>query len=368
MNERMRSMLKSLILENENKIETFDISYYEDQKNHPVLAAISALETTNEIQKCYFELEDSKSSFNVLKLYALLQSLFVSVDSLYALSISLTKSKNLININKNPVLRELKYIRNDVVGHPANRMFNSTTLAYCILDAQSVNKFEFSYDIFSGQGIERKTINLTNLVENYYIECNNFLEELHQVERKEKENSSFTKLSLEALNLFDMQGDYYSCLLKLKKLYLKNFPTAVSNQHRFLWRMELIEELRGFTSEDLEILDLKEYAIGLEIVRIYQAFAGKEYRIDLGRRKPKLISEFYRFIKKNKASLPLIEKINDIRHPLLKDSIHQLFHLAEEKKANSVIKYLNFLKTLYEQKEDSLLYSFSLPIKDYKNK
>ena len=57
----MKNMLKSLILENENKIETFDISYYEAQRNHPVMAAISALETTNEIQKCYFDLEDRKS-------------------------------------------------------------------------------------------------------------------------------------------------------------------------------------------------------------------------------------------------------------------------------------------------------------------
>ena len=101
-------MLKSLILENENKIETFDISYYEAQRNHPVMAAISTLETTNEIQKCYFDLEDSSLDFNALKLYALLQSLFVSVDSLYALSISLTKSKNLININRNTCIKRIK--------------------------------------------------------------------------------------------------------------------------------------------------------------------------------------------------------------------------------------------------------------------
>ncbi len=311
-------MLKSLILENENKIETFDISYYEAQRNHPVMAAISALETTNEIQKCYFDLEDSSLDFNALKLYALLQSLFVSVDSLYALSISLTKSKNLININRNPVLRELKYIRNDVVGHPANRMFNSTTLAYCILDIESINKYEFSYNIFSGQGIERKKINLTELVENYYIECNSFLEELHRVEVKERQTSNFSKLSLEALNLFDMRGDYY--------------------------------------------------AIGLEIIKIYQSFSGKEYSVFLGRRKPSLISEFYRFLKKNKKSLPLIDKINDIKQPLLKDSLNQLFQLAKEKNAHGVIKYLNFLKTLYDNKEATLLYAFALPLKDYKNK
>ncbi len=361
-------MLKSLILENENKIETFDISYYEAQRNHPVMAAISALETTNEIQKCYFDLEDSSLDFNALKLYALLQSLFVSVDSLYALSISLTKSKNLININRNPVLRELKYIRNDVVGHPANRMFNSTTLAYCILDIESINKYEFSYNIFSGQGIERKKINLTELVENYYVECNSFLEELHRVEVKERQTSNFSKLSLEALNLFDMRGDYYACLAKLKKLYLKHYPTATPSQHRFLWRMELIDELRDFSYQDFDIQDLKEYAIGLEIIKIYQSFSGKEYSVFLGRQKPSLISEFYRFLKKNKKSLPLIDKINDIKQPLLKDSLNQLFQLAKEKNAHGVIKYLNFLKTLYDNKEATLLYAFALPLKDYKNK
>ncbi|MDE6407361.1 MAG: hypothetical protein K2K50_01990, partial [Anaeroplasmataceae bacterium] len=162
-------MLRDLILENEEKIEKFDLEYYKNQKNYPILAALCALETTNEIQKCYYNLEDNTSEFNVLKLYALLQSLFVSVDSLYALSFSLTKSKSFININKNPILRELKYIRNDVVGHPANRMFNATTLAYCILDDSSVTKNSFSYNIFSGQGVENKNVDISKIIENYYI-------------------------------------------------------------------------------------------------------------------------------------------------------------------------------------------------------
>ena len=73
-------------------------------------------------------------------------------------------------------------------------------------------------------------------------------------------------------------------------------------------------------------------------------------------------------LKKNKKSLPLIDKINDIKQPLLKDSLNQLFQLAKEKNAHGVIKYLNFLKTLYDNKEATLLYAFALPLKDYKNK
>ncbi|MDE5855830.1 MAG: hypothetical protein K2H06_02170, partial [Anaeroplasmataceae bacterium] len=347
-------MLTDLILENEEKIEQFDLEYYKYQKNYPIFAALSALETTNEIQKCYYNLEDASYEFNALKLYAFLQSLFVSVDSLYALSFSLTKSKSFININKNPVLRELKYIRNDVVGHPANRMYNSTTLAYCILDVNSVNKNGFSYDIYSGQGIEKKYVDISKIVESFYIESNAFLSELLEVAVDEKMKSKYAKLALEALDLFDMHGNYTESLNSLKKIYLKNFPNATSSQHRFLWRIELIEALEEYQTSDEEILDLKEYAIGLELIKIYQLFSGKEYTLSLARRKPVLVSAFYRFIKKNKESVSYVDKINDLKHPLILSSLNHLLELSIEKNVIAVTKYINFLKDLYEAKEDAL--------------
>ncbi|MDE5546335.1 MAG: hypothetical protein K2I88_02610 [Anaeroplasmataceae bacterium] len=359
-------MLTDLILENEEKIEKFDLEYYKCQKNYPIFAALSALETTNEIQKCYYNLEDDSYEFNALKLYAFLQSLFVSVDSLYALSFSLTKSKSFININKNPVLRELKYIRNDVVGHPANRMYNSTTLAYCILDVNSVNKNGFSYNIYSGQGIDKKYVDISKIVESYYIECNAFLNELLEVAVDDKMKSKYTKLALAALDLFDMHGNYMESLNSLKKIYLKNFPNATSSQHRFLWRVELIEALAEYQISDEEILDLKEYAIGLELIKIYQLFSGKEYTLSLARRKPILVSAFYRFIKKNKDSIPYVDKINDLKHPLILSSLDHLLELSIERNVNAVTKYLSFLKSLYEEKQDALLYAFALPVKDYK--
>lgn len=359
-------MLKRLILENEERIESFDLDYYKHQKNYPILAALSALETTNEIQKCYYSLEDGAFDFNALKLYAFLQSLFVSVDSLYALSFALTKSKSFININKNPVLRELKYIRNDVVGHPANRMYNSTTLAYCILDVSSINHDGFYYNVFSGQGIESKYVDITKIVESFYIESNAFLSELLEVAVDEKMKSKYAKLALESLDLFNMKGNYMESLGSLKNLYLKNFPNATSSQHRFLWRMELIEALEKYQSSDEEISDLKEYAIGTELIKIYQLFSGKEYALSLARRKPVLVSAFYRFIKKNKESVSYVDKINDLKNPFILSSLDHLLELSIEKNVIAVTKYINFLKELYEAKEDALLYAFALPVKDYK--
>lgn len=359
-------MLKDLILDNERKIEKFDINYFKKAKNYPVVASLSALETTNEIQKCYFEQEDSTISFNVLKLYALLQSLFVSIDSLYALSYSLTKSKSFININKNQILRELKYIRNDVVGHPANRMFNSSVLAYCILDNESVTKKEFSYDIYTGQGVEKKKVDVEQLIQSYYLECNTLLKELQSVAKDERQNSMLIHMSIEAINLFDMEGNYKDKLEELKKLYFTLYPSATSNQHRFLWRMELIEELLNYENKDQDIQELKEYAIGLEIIKIYQLLSGKLYPMSLGRRKPFLVSSFYRFIKKNKTSLQHIDKITDIKNPLIKNSFEELLKLAIDKNAIGPIKYITLLQELYQNQNDSLLYALSLPLKEYK--
>ena len=153
-------MINELINANELEIKGFDYNTFLKAKKYPVVAALSALKTTNEIQKCYFSLEDKTEDYNVMKLYALLQSLFVSIDSLYALSYSLTGTKNYININKNQNLRNLKYIRNDVVGHPANRILDSDVLAYCILDSKSINKESFAYNIYSKSKVTKKNVNL----------------------------------------------------------------------------------------------------------------------------------------------------------------------------------------------------------------
>jgi hypothetical protein len=359
-------MLKELILNNEEKIEKFNISYYLEKHNYSIVAALSALEATNEIQKCYFELQDKENRFNILKLYALLQSLFVSIDSLYALSYSLTKSKSFININKNQYLRELKYIRNDVVGHPANRMYNSSVLAYCILDKDSVNHKTFAYHIYSAKGIDRKCVDIPCIVSSYYEECNALLDELYNITKEEYRTTSLFQLAVDSLNLFDMGGNYLEKLQELKEVYLTSYPNATSNQHRLLWRLELIDELLAYTHSDPDIMDLAKYAIGIEIIKIYQLLTGQTYDVSINRRRPYLVSSFYRFLKKNPSAVIYIERLNDIKNPLFSSSIDALLDLAKQNTATGPIRYLSLLKELYREKKDALLYALALPIKDYK--
>ncbi len=360
-------MLTDLIIKNEKQIERFEMDYYMNQKNYPVVSALAALNTTNDIQKCYFDLQNAtKEGEAVLRLYALLQSLFVSVDSLYALSYSLTKSKSLININKNQDLRQLKYIRNDVVGHPANRILNSKILAYCILDDKRITNDEFYYHIYTGSGVEEKKVEIIPLVEAYYIESNKLLDELYVYAKENRKKNSLVSLAVQALDTYGMDGDYESILKQMKEIYLKNYPNASSSQHRVIWRLEQIEKLIEFKTDTKEVQEIAEYAVGLELIKLYQLVSGKLYQMSLRRRAPEWVSSFYRFLNKNKSAVSYIHHIIDLKDPLFHSSMQELQELASQKGYTSVVNYLNLIQNCYAQKEDDLLYSFTLPLREYK--
>ena len=288
--------MKELILKNEKIIEKFEVNYYINSKNYGVSSALSALETTNEIQKRYFVKEETNDvGENLLNLYALLQSLFVSIDSLYALAYALTKSKNFININKNEDLRKLKYIRNDVVGHPSNRTYNSKELAYCILNDTSVSKYSFSYNIYFNDNIEKVDIDLSSIIDAYYIECNNLLEEIFNIAKENKNSSKLTKKAFMVLDAYINNKNYLDELKELKALYLKNYENAKSDQHRLIMRIEHIERMLSYKTLEQDLLDLIEYSIGLELIKIYQNISGKKYTLTVNKRSPLLVSSFYRF-------------------------------------------------------------------------
>lgn len=361
--------MKELILKNESIIEKFELDYYFNSKDYSVSSALSALETTNEIQKTYFEKEETNDvGENLLNLYALLQSLFVSIDSLYSLAYSLTKSKAFININKNDDLRKLRYIRNDVVGHPSNRTYNSKDLAYCILDNESVKKYNFSYNIYYSDKVESVLIDLNSIVDSYYIECNNLLESLYAIAKENKSASKLSKQAFEVLDAYINNKDYVVELNKLKSLYLKNYSNAKSNQHRLIMRIEHIERMLKFKTDDNDILELIKYSIGLELIKIYQNISGKKYSLTVHRHSPNLVSSLYRFFNKNKECVDYKDNLCDLNNPKFKHTLNQIKRVAENKNVTNVIKYLSIIEELYNMKEDELLYSFTLPIKEYKKK
>lgn len=357
------------IKDNEFKIERFDSEFYLKQKNYAMASAIRALETTNEIQKAYFKKQANLCTEDyILRLYALLQGLFVSIDSLYSLAYSLTKSKNFININNNKNLRELKYIRNDVVGHPSSRTLKNEISAYCILDNSSISISGFSYYIYTRDEIKKKDIVIKDILMSYYQEANALLDELYSLAYTDKNKTKLESAISFVVDDFFMNRDYIASLNHFFDVYMQLYPTAKKEQHRILWRKDLILHLKNYQTKNLDEAAVIEYCIGLELIKMYKLIYQVEYKMDLMKRTPTYIAAFYRFLNKNKHLYGHLNYLSDSDHPLFLNSIIKLRDEALKKKVTGAVRYLNMIIDSYEEKKLDFVYALALPIKEYRKK
>lgn len=362
--------MENLIKENEKRIEKFDVDFYLSNKKYSIAAALSALETTNEIPKSFFIKEQRKLEVSdyVMRLYALLQGLFVSIDSLYALALSLTKSKSFININNNKDLRQLKYIRNDVVGHPANRVLDNDEIAFCILDNDSISLDSFSYKIYTKDSIINKEVNINDILVSYYNETNALLDELYKLANKEKNKTVLQELISNTLDAFFKDENYINKFNKFILEYKELYPKSKKEQHRILWRFDLIERLNNINTKDENEALVIKHCVGLELVKIYELVYGSKYKVDLMTRIPDYISLFYRFLNKNKSLYPYLTYLEDTDHPLFLSSLAKLKDEALNKRIYEVVNYLNMIIRAYDSNDLELVYALALPIKEYKKK
>ncbi len=357
-----------LIKENERKIAKFDVDFYLNAKNYSLAAAIKALDTTNEIQKAYFKNTDNlvKEDY-IMRLYALLQGLFVSVDSLYSLALNLTKSKSYININNNPSLRKLKYIRNDVVGHPSNRVLGSDVLAYCILDNDSISLDGFSYKIYTPDEIIKRDVSINEILDAYYKEANSLLDELYRVAKNDLNKSKLEICISKTIDDYILDRDYMTSLDDFILEYKNIYKNAKGEQHRAIWRYEIIKELKSFGATDFEN-DIVDYCIGIELTKIYALIRGVSYNITTRKKLPDGISYFYRFMNKNKDLYYLLEYIIDSSNPLFLKAVIKLRDLALKKGFKEASNYLDMIIRAYNDEKFDIAYGLALPIKEYKRK
>lgn len=357
-----------IIKENERKIDKFDVDFYLKNKNYSLVAALKALDTTNEIQKAYFKnTENLSKEEHILRLYALLQGLFVSVDSLYSLALSLTKSKSYININSNASLRQLRYIRNDVVGHPSNRVLNSDVLAYCILDNDSITLESFSYKIYTPDEIIERVVDINEILNAYYKEANSLLDELYSVAKTDLNKSKLEVYISNAIDNYILNRDYIASLNEFIDEYKKMYKTAKGEQHRALFRYELINKLNEFPSNEFE-KEIVDYCIGIELAKIYVLIKGANYSVTIRKTLPDGIAYFYRFMNKNKDQYYLLDYLLDSSNPLYLKSIVKLKDLAYKKGFKSASNYLDMIYKAYISDKLDIAYGLALPIKEYKRK
>lgn len=361
--------MKYLIQENDKRIKRFDFDYYFSRKNYQMASAIKALSVTNDIQEAYYKKESNLDKKDlILRLYALLQALFVSIDSLYALTNVIAGGKSLININNNKILRNLKYIRNEVVGHPSSKLFGYNKPAYCILDTDSITKESFRYGIYTYETSKTKEINIDELLEAYYKESNNLLDELYQVSVKHNEKSILKDYIKDVLNNYYKTGHYLKSLDRFIDKYKEIYPNSTREQHRIIWRYELILKVSAIDNDNKDLQELMFYSIGLELNKIYKLIYGIDYNHKDDFELPQTVISLYRFLNRNKEYIPYIECLKDSEDPLYYESLKYIYEGASLKKMEKARDYLGFLLALYKGGEHDLLYALGLPIKEYKKK
>lgn len=359
--------ISALVKENEQIIETYNIKSYLESKRYAIYGAISALEITNEVQKNYVRLLDEEKKIDTLlmQLYGMLQSLFVSVDSLYQLSYELVGSKKFININQNIHMRELKHIRNDVVGHPANRSLRGSGDSYCVLQKDELTSYGFTYLIYSKNGITKRTVNIVDLVEAYYEEANSLLEFLLKVANTTIDNQILIDVAEKVLLEFS-DGDYLKELDHLYSLYLKRYPDASKKQHRFVWRYGLVKKIDDFNFKNISKLglELKQDVIFNELERIYVILSGNDYKRVVNHAKGTLVKSMYRFLRKNKDLYAVKNNLCDFSHPHFYDTYRKF--LLRAQKNPTVLEYLHYLEELIDFGDGDLIYAYMSLLKSYK--
>ncbi len=357
---------KELINLNEKLIKKFNLDYCFNNKKYDVCASIKALSNCNLILKSYYKLNDDLVlEDHVLKLYALLQGLFVGIDSLYALTYSLVKSKSFININNNKRLRELKYIRNDVVGHPSNRLIKDSIIAYAILDELSISDESFTYKIYTKDDIIVKDVLIGDLVKSYYEEANYLLGELFKTSNNIISQDSLKTKIINALDAL-IKGDNYQDYLNDFIIEYKNNYKAENNHNRIVWRYNLIQKLNSLNLKEQKVNEVINYAIRLEVIKIYEQITGIKFKEEYNFRLPDYIGNTYRFINRNKYLANYIGYLVNVENPLFLKTIN-LFKEEARNANNNIYKYFDLIiKYFYEDSE--IAYALCLPIKNYRLK
>lgn len=342
------------------------------EENHAQYkASVNALELNNEIMAYFEKSKDGEAGAGecLARVYALLQTLFVSIDALYSINLLLTKNKNNININQNRQLRELKYIRNDVVGHPVNRIFDNDEVGFCVLKKNDISKKSFRYHIYFEDTIKKREIMINSLIDSYYDEANKFLDRV--VNYKDDNNDEiFNKIKRISIKL-QADEEIREEILQLRSLYISKYPAQAKTDVRFMWRVEILMKLRTFLNpKDKEIKEIINYASGYQLTKLSELILSydkiNEKNIVPNKlREPKGLSQIDKIVADKPVLAEAIKNIHDMTHPLFAVSLDKLI-AACNKDTPYALKYLQTMKQFKDQGESDAVYCLGVVIKNHR--
>lgn len=331
------------------------------ETKHKLDASLEMLEHIDNINKHFITLKTTNSAEILTNVFGLLQSLFVGVDSLYNLVLSITKYKYYININQNPFLRQLKYVRNDVVGHPTNRKYASSGVGYTKLDIKSLTIDSLSYEVFRFRygdlKIKRQIIDFKDLIDAYLNEKDIIINQLNAYI-----NKTYTKINFseEVKDLrYNINKDNIN---KLRLEFIKHYGNY--SQHRFLWRLRLLEMTLYWHDENQTINELITYIqmfLAIKIERISFDLENKSSK-HINNNTPKALRSFRNIMIKRPGLKIYLESLNDKNNPFYESDLEFLIEEITNKDVLEILKYLQNLE------DNEKIYLIGTVLKKYGNK
>lgn len=321
-NDQYLSRLFQMIQQSENKYTYFhnDFNYYMAK------TAIETLQNMNLMLNEYDHATNETTGQHILSLFGILQGLFVAIDSLYSIGRATSLHKIMINLNQNDILREIKIIRNDVVGHPSYRQYEEDSVGFCVLDLDHLTNHTIRYLVYTKENksvvIDHKSIEMNQVILNYYQESNQILQQTIQF-------LSFYdfRQTTELSDDISMLGYRYHhnekdarLLQSIKDKFISQMKLSPKSNHRVLWRIQLIEKLFNYHDQNSFIV----YLCHLEIYKLYMLIYQMEKQLH-----PKLKYKFIS-VKQPEAFAQLKLKMKQIHSHhfdanVLQDSRHPLY-------------------------------------------
>lgn len=338
-------------------------SLFEDdfQKNMGIVS-VHTLLNINYIIEEYLNNYQNKNSNGkkMILVFGLLQGLFAAIDSLYSIGKALDVNKVLINLNQNKVLKEIKRIRNDVVGHPSYRYYNNNSIGYCLMDVDHITSSNIVYQCYSNEDDElhnyKTEVNMVEVIDNYYKECNQIIENTLRFIEIKKSLPDINLLSEVVILFKKYQKNIKNTdsLKKVKEVYIKLMSLQPDSNDRIIWRINNI--LYMFKLDDNEFIN---HFINLEIKKLYDLLFVLERQINSNTKHTKLYFYGSDVLNKLKRKLIKFEKYNkdiytDIDNQLFHKLIEDLINITKTDK-----KYENFsdwLNIIYKKNDEILLY------------
>lgn len=352
-----------------NQIESMVLNGDQNQVHFKIKSCIQVLQQSEGILESFLNKKDIKEKSDVLiHIFGLLQNLFVSIDALYDLTKLTMSNKYSINVNQNKNLRELKYIRNDIVGHPTHRTYSTGGVGFSLFSIPETSMSLITYEthFFKQKFHEviKHHIKTEELIEDYQVESKMIISEIHTHIRKAQFQPELSILAKQLLQGIQLETFDQNLLDRIKSGYVANGDISKDSHNRLLWRIELLSVLDKWKETDVEKREFIQFMKEEQAYKIYAMTSNIEsvepQFIKISH--PTLLVSFFRFIREDEQREKYIKYLKTHDHPYHQADLQELL---EDSKNNLRVRKL--LTWLQKQTSEHHVFLMGSALEKYKS-